>query len=399
MASMATKNTWLILHRWFGIITALFLFIAAITGSVLTARSTIDRWANGDLFTYTGAAAERLAPLEAVALYEAANPAIQVTGFPLRADDAENILITVAAKPGEAALGYEEVFLDPASGEPVGSRSTDPGLSNRQIIPLILELHYNLLVGDAGRIFMGFIALGWLVSSGVGLYLTFPRKGPFLKNWRPAWTYSPKRPFARQMLDLHRASALWLFPFLFILAFTSVTLNFFDEFWDPFSTTVAPLEKSLFHLDAPYPEGAVPQLTYADALGLAETQAAAEGHAWKPATMLYYQNWNIYGTTFSDTGDLNYKYLGPIYHYFDANTGEWVHEVNPYTDSAGLVMIRAVYPLHSGEIGGWLTVFFVFILGLATAEQCITGIWLWLKKRGPRIAAKKKAQTPAPAEA
>lgn len=395
MSGMTTKNTWLVLHRWFGIITALFLFIAAITGSVLTARASIDRWANSDLYTYTGAAADRLAPIDAVALYEAANPAIQVTGFPLGADEAENILITVAPKPGEAPLAYEEVFLDPATGEAVGSRSTAPGLSNRQIIPLILEFHYNLLAGDAGRIFMGFVALGWLVSTGIGLYLTFPRKGPFFKNWWPAWSYSPKRSFARQMLDIHRASALWLFPFLFVLAFTSVTLNFFDEFWDPFATTVAPLEKSLFHLDAPYPEGMTPTLTYADALTLAENQAAAEGQSWKPATMLYYQNWNIYGTTFSDTGNLNYKYLGPIYHYFDGATGEWVHEVNPYADSAGLVMIRAVYPLHSGEVGGGLAVFFVFILGLATAEQCITGIWLWLKKRGPRIAAKKKAASAA----
>ncbi|KCZ97013.1 PepSY-associated TM helix domain-containing protein [Hyphomonas polymorpha PS728] len=395
MAEAATKNTWLVLHRWFGIITALFLFIAALTGSILTARSTLDRWANGDLFTYDGSAADRLPPIEAVALYEAANPGIQVTGFPLSADETENILITVAPKPGEAALDYDEVFLNPATGEAAGMRSTDPGLNNRQLIPLILELHYNLLAGDTGRIFMGFVALGWLISSGVGLYLTFPRKGPFFKNWWPSWVYSPKRSFARQMLDIHRASALWLFPFLFILAFTSVTLNFFDEFWDPFATTVAPLEKSLFHLDAPYPDGTTPAMSYADALALSQAQAAAEGIAWKPATMLYYQNWNLYGTTFSDTGDLNYKYLGPIYYYFDAATGDWIHEVNPYTDSAGLVMIRAVYPLHSGEIGGGLAVFFVFILGLATAEQCFTGIWVWLKKRGPRIAAKRKAHAAA----
>ncbi|MFN3312161.1 MAG: PepSY-associated TM helix domain-containing protein [Hyphomonas sp.] len=390
MVKPATKNSWLFLHRWFGIITALFLLIAAVTGSILTARSTIDQWANGDLFIYEGAASERLSPLEAVARYEAANPSIQVTGFPLSADDGENIMITVAAKPGEGALAYHEVFLDPSSGEVVGTRSMEPGLSRRQIIPLLLELHYNLLAGDAGRIFMGFVALGWLFSTGIGLYLTFPRKGPFFKNWWPQWGYSPKLNFARQMLDIHRASALWLFPFLFILAFTSVTLNFFEEFWDPFSTAVAPLEKSLFHLDAPYPEGRIPDLSYADALALSQSQAETEGIEWKPATMLYYQNWNLYGTTFSDSGQINYKYLGPIYYYFDAASGEWVHEVNPYTDSAGLVMIRMVYPLHSGEIGGWLTVFFVFVLGLATAEQCITGIWLWLKKRGPRIAAKKR---------
>lgn len=389
MAQPATKNTWLVLHRWFGIITAAFLFIAAVTGSVLTMRESLDRWINSDLFVYTGAHEARLAPLELISRFEAANPALQVTGFPLSEDVGENLHIRIAPKPGQASPAYDEVFLNPSNAEIVGTRSSDPGFSGRQIVPLILELHYNLLAGDAGRIFMGFIAIGWLISAIVGLYLTLPKKKPFFTNWKPAWVYSPKRSAARQMLDLHRASGLWLFPFLIILAFTSVTLNFFDEFWDPFATTVAPLEKSLFHLDAPYPEGSVPTISYADALALSEAEAAQAGLSWKPATMLYYQNWNLYGTTFSDSGVINYKYLGPIYYYFDGTTGEYVHEVNPYTDSAGLVLIRMVYPLHSGEIGGWLTVFFVFILGLATAEQCFTGIWLWLKKRGPRIAARK----------
>jgi len=384
------------MHRWFGIITAAFLFIAAITGCILAARESLDRWVNADLFVYSEGVEARLTPLESVAIYQAANPTLQVTGFPLGTHPGETIRIGVAPKPGEASPGYDEVFLNPSNGNVVGTRSTDPGLSGRQIVPLILELHYNLLMGDAGRIFMGFIAIGWLVSTVIGLYLTLPRKRPFFKNWKPAWTYSPKRSGARQMLDLHRASALWLFPFLLILAFTSVTLNFFDEFWGPLSTTVAPLEKSLFHLDAPYPEGSIPILSYADALALAEAEASAAGVEWKPATMLYYQNWNLYGITFSDSGVLNYKYLGPIYYYFDGITGEYVHEVNPYTDSAGLVMLRMVYPLHSGEIGGGLTVFFVFILGLATAEQCFTGIWLWLKKRGSRIASKKASLRPEP---
>ena len=61
-------------------------------------------------------------------------------------------------------------------------------------------------------------------------------------------------------------------------------------------------------------------------------------------------------------------------------------------------MIRMVYPVHSGEVGGPLTVFLVFLLGVATAGHCITGVWLWLKKRGPRIAAKKiRLQTTADA--
>lgn len=390
MAGPATKNSWLFLHRWFGIITAAFLLLAAVTGSVLTFRASLDRWVNSDLFTYSGAAEARLAPVELVARYEAAHPDVQITNFPLNPPADENIAISVTAKPGLPAIDRSEVFLDPTSGDVVGDRSTAAAFSGRQIVPLITDLHYNLLAGDAGRIFMGFVALGWLVSALIGLYLTFPRKGPFFRNWWPAWTYSPKRSFARQMLDLHRSSALWLYLFLIVLAFTSVTLNFFSEFWDPFATWVAPLKKSLFHLDAPFPDGTIPALSYNDAYVLAAQQAAAAGLEWQPATMLYYPNWNLYGVTFSDDGVLNYKHLGPIYYYFDAATGAFVHEVNPYTDSAGLVMIRAVYPLHSGEFGGGFTVFLVFILGLATAEQCVTGVWVWLKKRGPRIAATKQ---------
>ena len=399
MAGGATKDIWLVLHRWFGIITALFLLIAALTGCLLTVRSSLDRWVNHDLFAYTGAADSRLEPIEAVARYEAANPDVQVTVFPLNPEPEENIAIGVAPKPGAADIENDEVFLDPASGDVVGARSTEAGLSGRQIVPLVLEFHYNLLSGDTGRLFMGFIAFGWFVSGIIGLYLTLPRKAPFFRNWAPAWTYSPKRSFARQMLDLHRSSALWLFLFLIFLAFTSVALNFFAEVYDPVVTTISPLKKSLFHLDAPFPDGAIPGMSYADGFALAQQQAATNGIEWQPATMLYYPNWNLYGVTFSDNGILNYKYLGPIYYYFDAATGAFVHEVNPYTDSAGLVMIRMVYPVHSGEVGGPFTVFFVFLLGIVTAGHCITGIWIWLKKRGPRIAAKKARLQQAAAEA
>lgn len=392
MAGGATKDFWLVLHRWFGVLTALFLLIAAVTGSLLTVRASLDRWVNSDLYTYEGVAEGRLGSVDVVALYEAAHPDIQVTGFPLNPDTGENIAIGIAPKPGGAMVEQDEVFLDPSTGDVIGSRSTSHGLSGRQIVPLLLELHYNLLAGDMGRLFMGFVATGWFVSGLVGLYLTLPRKAPFFRNWAPAWTYSPKRSFARQMLDLHRSSALWLFLFLIALAFTSVALNFWSEVYEPTVTSISPLKKSLFHLDPPFPQGAVPQLSYADALALAQQQAITNGITWQPATLLYYPDWNLYGTTFSDNGVLNYKYLGPIYYYFDAATGAFIHEVNPYTDSAGLVMIRMVYPVHSGEVGGPATVFLIFALGVVTAGHCITGIWLWLKKRGPRIAAKKARQ-------
>lgn len=390
MATTRTTNTWLFIHRWFGLVTAVFLLLAAVTGSVLTVRDSLDRWANGDLYQFAGDAGARLSAVEAVARFEDGHPDLQVVGFPLNGAANENIAVNVTAKPGADTPGYDQVFIDPTDGTPIGERKTSPGFSHRQIVPLIAEFHYNLLAGDAGRIFMGFIALGWLLSALIGFYLTFPKRGPFFSKWWSAWTYSPKRTFARQMLDIHRASGLWLFVFLLVVAFTSVALNFFFEVWSPLSTWVAPLEKSLFDQPIPFPDGAVPDLAFAEALSRAQEQAASAGIEWQPATMLYYQSWDLYGVTFTDNGILNYKALGPIYYYFDAASGAYAHEVNPYTDSAGLVMIRMLYPLHTGEIGGFITVVFVFLTGIATAEMCVTGVWVWWKKRGPRIAAKRR---------
>lgn len=390
-AKLPKTSTWLLLHRWFGILTALFLFLAAVTGSVLTFRVALDNWVNGDLIRYEGQVSERINTVEAVSLYEASNPDLQVVEFPLNPGADENIPVKVAAKPGTDAPDFDEVFLNPATGDVVGTRSTGPGLSGRQIVPLILIFHENLLLGDVGRIFLGIIAIGWLLSALIGFYLTFPKRGPFFRKWWSSWTWNPKSSLARQLLDIHQASGLWLFILVVIVAFTSVALNFFFEFWAPFASAVEPLEKSLFDQPIPFPDGASPTLSYAEALVRAEAERAAAGVEWQPATMLYNPSWNIYGITLSDNGVLNYKGLGPIYYYFDAVTGEYVHEVNPYTDSMGLKLMRAVYPLHSGEMGGPIMVFLVFLTGLATAEMCVTGIWVWLKKRGPRIAARRKA--------
>lgn len=390
MSTASPSNTWLFLHRWFGILMAVFLFLAAVSGSLLTMRESLDRWVNGDLIVYQGAASERLETVEAVSRFEAQAPHVQVVEFPLNPHADETIPVKVIPAPGAPALDHDEVFLDPASGDIVGTRSTEPGLSGRQIVPLILGFHENFLLGDTGRIFLGFIALGWLLTSLVGLYLTFPRRGPFFKKWLSAWTYNPKRSFARQMLDIHQASGLWLFAFVLILAFTSVALNFFFEFWAPFAEMIAPTGESYFDQPVLFPEGTQPDLSFQQALTRTQEQIAAAGVSWQPATMLYYPDYNLYGATLTDNGVLNYKALGPIYYHFDAATGAFVQQVNPYDDSTGLALMRSVYPLHSGEIGGPATVFIVFLTGLATAEMCVTGIWVWLKKRGPRIAARKK---------
>jgi uncharacterized iron-regulated membrane protein len=362
-----------------------FLAVAAITGCILCFTEPLDRALNADLF-YRADAGPAADPVTAVARLQASRPDLRILSFPINVDPGRTIPVVV--KPG--ADGEDQLFLDPASGRILGGRERGPGWDRRHVVAGISDLHEHLLAGDWGRWLLGLAALGWLVGNVVGLYLTWPLKRPWLRNWKRTWRFSLKSALPRLMLDLHRSTGLWLLIGLTLLAFTSVAFNFYSEIWEPAATRIAPLKYDLFDRNAPYPKAdAKPILTFAEAQRLAEAQAKRENLSWRPATLIYRPDWNLYGVTLTDNGRLNYRALGPIYLYFDATNGRFVHRVDPYSDSAGLVMMRMLYPLHSGKVFGWPTVALVFLLGLATTEQCVTGFYVWWKKRRARRLGSK----------
>jgi uncharacterized iron-regulated membrane protein len=380
----------MVVHRWSGLVTMVFLAIAAITGCVLCFAKPLDEALNRDLFRAGTVRQATAAPPAVVSDFQRLRPELQVVSFPLHVAPGETIPVNVSAPPGMAPPEHDQLFLDPSTGKVVGARSTDPGWDRRHIVAGMAEFHYNLLAGDAGRWLMGCAALIWFLSNFIGFYLTLPQRKPLLGRWKRIWQFRFSSPFPRQMLDLHRASGLWLFIGIAALAFTSVCLNFYGEFYEPAVTRMAPLKYRLFDQPEPFPEGTRPKLEYVDAVRLAREQAASEGLAWRPATALYNAGYNIYGVTFTDDGTLNYRALGPIYLYFDAASGKFVHRVDPYVDSAGLVMIRILYPVHSGQVAGWPTVALVFLLGLATLIHAVTGFYIWWKKRKVRRPARNR---------
>lgn len=385
--SMDQRQFWVVIHRYLGLASLAFLGIAALTGCLLCFERPLDETLNADLVKRAAPAARPIDPIAAADRFVRLNPDLQLLSVPVTVAADRNIPITVGPVPGTQAPAQDQIFLDRESGDPVGSRSTSPGWNRRQFVAGLLDLHFTLLAGDWGRWLMGGVALAWLLSNFVGFYLTVPRKGPFFKNWRRMWRFSFRSVFGRLMLDLHRASGLWLLIGITLLALTSVAFNFYDEAYEPIVTKIAPLKRPLFDQPAPFPGGGSPTLTYTDALALAHAQARKDGLDWTPATALYRPDWNFYGVTFTDDGTANYHRLGPIYYYFDARTGSFAHETNPYTDNAGLVMIRILYPVHSGKVAGNITILIVFLLGLATLEMCVTGFYVWWKKRASRVAA------------
>ena len=385
MTQNERRTLWTKIHRWLGLTIILFLAIAAITGCILCFAKPLDHALNRDLFVRQTNGAP-IDPLVAAEQLRATRPDIQLLALPLNVAADDNIPIDVGPAPGFPTLGYDQLFLDGGDGHVVGKRLKAPGWDRRHIIEGIAEFHYTLLAGDWGRWLMGVVALAWFISNLIGVYLTWPRKTPYWRAWKRMWRFSFKSVFGRLMLDIHRSTGLWLLIGVTMLAFTSVCLNFYGELYEPTVVKIAPLKHSLFDRPAPFPKGTQPTLHFRDAVALAKSKAKRDALEWVPATALYRPDWNLFGVTLTNDGQLNYRALGPVYYYFDARDGHLAHIVDPYSDSAGLVMIRMLYPLHSGQVAGWPTVAIIFLLGLATMEMTGTGFYIWWKKRKSRRA-------------
>lgn len=389
MSKAKTRQFWIKIHRYLGLTALGFLFIAGVTGSFLCFDKRIDAELNRDLF-YRHSQGPTISPPELVDRFQRERPDLVVTSFPLNPRPSENLRVELHPRSAGAQPGFDEVFLDPSNGQIVGTRLIEPGWDRRHIVEGIFQLHSTLVAGTIGRWVMGLAALAWFISNFVGLYLTFPAKKPFWPKWKKKWKIDFNAALRRLMLEIHNASGLWLLIAASVLAYTSVAMNFFNEAFTPAVQAVSPVKPSVF--DAP-PKHAPPaaRITFAEALPRGIAAAEAEGLKWKPALERFSPELGVYGVTFTDNGVENYHLLGPVTYYVSAADGHFVEADDPYHDSYGRKLSRALYPLHSGDVAGWFGIAIIFILGLATAEMCVTGFYTWWKKRESRKPTRSAA--------
>jgi uncharacterized iron-regulated membrane protein len=375
-------------HRYAGLVTLLFLAVASATGIPLVFSHELDALLTPEL--HRGPDRGPPPPPSAViARLQRDHPEFQVTAFPLAGAAGRTIEVKVAAWPGARPLGFDQAFVDPYTGAVVGVRTERPGFDRAHLMRGVYLLHFTLLGGDAGRWFMGVVAIAWTLNNIIGFYLTLPSRRPFWKRWKPLWTVSLHARWPRVLLDLHRASGLWLFIGVLLLALTSVALNFYSEAFQPLVAGLSPPKASPWDRRAAPPDPAYrPRLSFAQAEGLAIAAARRDGLALKPAVDTYDAERRLFGVRFSGDGRETYAGLGPVTYYVDDRSGRLAFIDNPLTDSAGQKVLRGLYPLHSGQVAGLATRLFVGLLGLSVLEMSITVLIVWWKRRGPRVAAR-----------
>jgi uncharacterized iron-regulated membrane protein len=387
-----------VLHRWFGLFMAVFLFIAGLTGAVISWDHELDEWLNPQMFQ--AKSGEGDAPLSALQLaekLESQDKRVMVSYLPLAIEPGHALGMSVIARlnpeTGKAyALDYNQVALDPATAEVQGQRMWgDVSLTRENLLPFLYKLHYSLHIPDGfgmelGILFMGIVGIVWVIDSLVALWISFPNRAA----WRKSFAFRWKQGGYKLNFDLHRSGGVWLWLLLLTLAVTSVSMNLQLQVVRPLVSMVSELSPSPFAVRAPRAadEPYMPNIGREEAVRLAQGEAEKRGWVLPAGGVFYSPEVGVYGVGFfkpgNDHGDGG---LGNPWLYFDGQDGRFLGSVEPGVGTAGDIFMQAQFPLHSGRILGLPGRILVSLLGLAVAVLSVTGVVIWARKRAGRVTS------------
>lgn len=384
-----------VVHRWSGLFMALFLFVAGLTGAIISWDHELDAWLNPQMFKTSAQAGDAIPPLELADRLEARDARVLVTYLPLTHEPGHALGVSVSPRLDTATgsafqPGYNQVAFNPVTGEVQGKRMWgEISLTRENLLPFLYKLHYSLHIPDGfgvelGIWLFGIVGIVWVVDCLVALWISFPRGS----SWRKSFSFRWKQGGYKLNFDLHRSGGVWAWVLLLVIAVTSVSMNLNFEVMRPLVSMFSPLTPSPFMVRPPSApaQPVMPVIGRREALHLAKAEAQRRGWGTPPGAVFYSTEVGVYGVGFfypgEDHGDGG---LGNPWLYFDHLDGRFLGAEVPGTGSAGDIFMQAQFPLHSGRILGLPGRVLVSALGALVAMLSVTGVVIWVRKRRAQL--------------
>ncbi|WP_231890268.1 PepSY-associated TM helix domain-containing protein [Methylomonas methanica] len=405
-----TRQLWVLLHRYVGLVLTAFLIVVGLTGSLLAFLPELNHIFTPQLFPPVQSGT----PLKAAVLAERAQalvPNALINGVNLGTPGTAIINVIPGIDPSSGKLDslvFNQLFLNPVTGNELGHRMVGglpDGLDN--LMPFIYELHDALALGETGAWILGIVAVIWTIDCFVSLYLTLPirrrkallpaaflpfargRSKPWWQRWRPAWVVRWKASSYKLNFDLHRAGGLWLWAALLVFAWSSVGFNM--------KSVYVPVTQWLFDYPNPQSIWGMPTLDKPlqhPAIGWQKAQEIAERllteqaqlHGFtveQPVALYLNRALGFYVYWVRSSLDIQDKGGGTVI-AIDANTGEFKGLHLPTGQYSGKTVSQWLFMLHMANVFGLPYRIFVCVLGLAIVMLSVTGIIIWLRKRNVR---------------
>ena len=421
---------WTVVHRWVGLLTAGFLLLTGLTGAVISWDHELDDVLNPHLMEARSSSGQPKPALELARLVEARHAQVRVTFFSLEHEPGESFQASVQPRvdPATGRLfepGFNQIFLDPVSGEELGRRQWGAvwPITSETFVSFLYTLHHTLHLPEIGGIdrwgvwLLGVIAVLWTLDCFIGFYLTLPARRTtrrreaddiaqdaipvgrsFRQRWKPAWQVRWRGGATRLNFDLHRAFGLWTWGLLFIVAFTGFSLNLYREVFLPMMSSVSKVTPTPFEQRRPTPKHApiAPKLDFAQMIARASEDAARRGWSEPAGSIFYAQRFGIYGVQFFERGaDHGSGGVGHKRLYYDGTDGRYLGDREPWKGSAADIFVQAQFPLHSGRILGLPGRILISVMGLIVALLSVTGVVICMKKRRARAWSTGRREMPA----
>ena len=405
------RNVLFQIHLWTGLIAGIFFILLGLSGSALVYPGLLQSSVAVPKATAQGAplplekiiaAARETTPqsegrVATVTLPQAAGDALMVQFNAQRGGQAEGQAggqrgprggARRANRPNGAARGQggargpeggrggnQKIFVDPVSGQVLGSSTAAPS----PLLGIAHQMHEAMLLGGMGRTLVAWLGVGMFFLGLSGLYLWWPKKG----QWKFAFGMRHTARGFRLYREIHGMMGIWFWLVFLVVTATSIPLGF-PSVMGMFSGNASRREgppagfRQAQIVEAPDGTASLPLANLiANAERISGAKAIAVSVPTQPDRPLSVRLEN------SD----DYDAAGSI-------------ALNPYTGAAlsrpnrvqeAVLNRGTIELLHGGQRLGPVWKLLVFLSGFLPMIFVVTGFMMWLKKRQKRNAPTQAA--------
>lgn len=380
----ATKKAILFVHRWFGFISGLVVFVISVTGCIFCFQDEIQ----DTFYSYRKVEVQAKPILQPSVLQQLSlekYPEGKITSI-LYLGPERSVLVRLADHKKVMAL-----YFNPYSGKLLYS-----GVFKETFFQFIKTVHlYLFLPREIGKIVSGVSVIIFVIIMITGLVLWWPKRKSDRKR---SFTIKWGAKFKRVNYDLHNVLGFYVTAIVIITAITGLSFSFKWMSKGLYNTANLgksfPLEKKPFKSDST----AVALYAQTDRVvnqvyqSVQKTSPRAESFLLIPGATK--------GSPLAVTAYCNALYFGHSDNYaFDKYSGKLLNVIPYSAKSAGMKLNNLNYDIHTGQVAGLLGKIIVFLCSLVSASLPVTGLILYLgKKKKPKKKKKHLAASKLKAE-